>query len=99
MSKEKVAVAVETVESVKVEKKAPKKKVKKLTPSNAAKKHVNEMIAEMLESHDIEILDGRNDGYGMTEYTIIARLEESDVQIKLITPALKFKGRYMPVEE
>lgn len=97
MSKEKVAVVA--TESVQVEKATPKKKVKKLTPSNAAKKHVNEMIAELLESNGIEILDGRDDGYGMTEYTIIARLEESDVQIKLITPALKFKGRYQPVEE
>lgn len=99
MSNLNKAIESNTAVETKAVVKASSKKVRKLTPSNQAKLDVNTMIRELLESHDIEVLDGRNDGYGMTEYTLIARLENSDVQVKLITPALKFKGRYVAEEE
>lgn len=91
-----VSAEVETMKIKKVE--LPGKPKAKENPSNMVKKFMNEVVAEVLEAYGVEYFDGKNDGYGMTEHTIIARLEASDVQIKFITPARKYKGRYTPVD-
>lgn len=60
------------------------KNVKKVDPKAVAKKSVMTIVTESLVANGITVVDGSD--YGMTTGTIIARLENFDVQIKPITP-------------
>lgn len=82
-----------------VTKKVVKKgKGKAVRPEVQAKKSMNATISEFLLSQGVEVLDGKT-VFGMTEHTMVARLEDCDVQIKLITPRLDLNGRYEELEE
>ena len=60
------------------------KKTKKIDVKKEAKRGLSELIEQLLNSSDILIERGTE--FGFTEGTIVAHLDEVDVQIKLITP-------------
>ena len=60
------------------------KKTKKIDVKKEAKRGLSEFIGQLLNSSDIAIERGTE--FGFTEGTIVAHLNEVDVQIKLITP-------------
>ena len=60
------------------------KKTKKIDVKKEAKRGLSELIGQLLNSSDIAIERGTE--FGFTEGTIVAHLDEVDVQIKLITP-------------
>ena len=60
------------------------KKTKKIDVKKEAKRGLSEFIGQLLNSSDIAIERGTE--FGFTEGTIVAHLDEVDVQIKLITP-------------
>ena len=60
------------------------KKAKKIDVKKEAKRGLSEFIGQLLNSSDIAIERGTE--FGFTEGTIVAHLDEVDVQIKLITP-------------
>ena len=60
------------------------KKTKKIEIKKEAKRGLSEFIGQLLNSSDIAIERGTE--FGFTEGTIVAHLDEVDVQIKLITP-------------
>lgn len=68
---------------------------KALRPEAVEKLAVAEIIAKALRDNGYETLDGTH--MELTAGTIIARSDKADVQVKLITPALKNNGRY-PIE-
>lgn len=61
-----------------------KKVVKKVDVKKVAKSEVSAKVREIFEGQGIEVLDGVE--YGMTQGTIILRMEKTDIQVKLITP-------------
>ena len=60
------------------------KKTKKIDVKKEAKRGLSEFSGQLLNSSDIAIERGTE--FGFTEGTIVAHLDEVDVQIKLITP-------------
>ena len=60
------------------------KKTKKIDVKKEAKRGLSEFIGQLLNSSDIAIERGTE--FGFTEGTIVAHLDEVDVQIKMITP-------------
>lgn len=60
------------------------KKTKKIDVKKEAKRGLSECIGQLLSSNDISIEKGTE--FGFTEGTIVAHLDDVDVQIKLITP-------------
>lgn len=65
---------------------------KAVRPEAVEKATVHSIIVKALQDNGYIALDGAN--IEMTAMTIIARSEKADVQIKLVTPALKNNGRY-----
>lgn len=59
-------------------------KTKKIDVKKEAKRGLSERIGHLLSSSDIAIERGTE--FGFTEGTIVAHLNDVDVQIKLITP-------------
>ena len=60
------------------------KKTKKIDIKKEAKRVLSELIGQLLNSTDVAIERGTD--FGFTEGTIVAHLNDVDVQIKLITP-------------
>lgn len=60
------------------------KKTKKIDVKMEAKRGLSELIGQLLNSTDVAIEGGTD--FGFTEGTIVAHLNDVDVQIKLITP-------------
>lgn len=60
------------------------KKTKKIDVKKEAKRGLSELIGQLLNSTDVAIERGTD--FGFTEGTIVAHLNDVDVQIKLITP-------------
>lgn len=60
------------------------KKTKKIDVKKEAKRNLSERIGHLLSSSDIAVERGTD--FGFTEGTIVAHLNDVDVQIKLITP-------------
>lgn len=73
-----------------------KKTVKKVDAKKVSKMEVNTFIKELFEGLGIEIENGQD--YGMTEGTLVVKMEKCDVQIKLITPKAGL-DRYEKLEE
>lgn len=73
-----------------------KKVNKKVDFKKIAKGQVNKYIVEALKALGIEASDGED--YGFTEGTIVAHMEKTDIQIKLITPKAGLE-RYKRLEE
>lgn len=76
---------------------ATKKTVKKTNPKEVAKNSVMESIREHYESQGFEVLNGSE--FGFTSSTLVLRLDECDVQVKLVTPSAKNGNQYSPIEE
>ena len=73
-----------------------KKIVKKIDVKKVAKLEVSEIVREMFEEKGIVVLNGQD--FGMTEGTLILRMEKTDIQVKLITPKSGLE-RYEVLEE
>ena len=73
-----------------------KKIVKKIDVKKVAKLEVSEIVREMFEEKGIVVLNGQD--FGMTEGTLILRMEKTDIQVKLITPKSGLE-RYEILEE
>ena len=73
-----------------------KKVVKKVDVKKVTKLEVSEIIREMFTEKGIEVGTGAD--YGMTEGTLILKLEKCDVQVKLITPKAGIE-RYEVLED
>lgn len=71
-------------------------KTKKMDFKKMAKKELSKQIKEFLQSMGIEVEDGIM--YGFTEGTLVAHMEQTDIQIKLITPKAGIV-RYEIIEE
>ncbi len=74
---------VTEVEEVKV--KVVKKKAKKIDVKKAAKEELSKLLVEFLTAQGIEVKDNAED-FGFTGGTLVAQMENTDVQIKFITP-------------
>ena len=72
------------------------KTVKKVDPKAIAKNSLMDSLKSFLESQDLEVLDGKT--YGFTAGTLIVRMEDTDIQLKPITPKAGVT-RYEVVEE
>lgn len=73
-----------------------KKTVKKVDMKKVAKVEVNAQLVVMLNEIGIGVEDGTL--YGFTQGTLVAHMENCDVQIKLITPKAGI-DRYEKLEE
>ncbi|MCX8016266.1 MAG: hypothetical protein N2692_03180, partial [Patescibacteria group bacterium] len=62
-----------------------------------AKLEASKLIAQLLQSEDMEVLDGVD--FGFTEGSLLLRGAVCDIQIKLITPSAKTGTRYPKLEE
>lgn len=60
------------------------KSVKKVDVKKVAKMALSKELAEILKSEGKEILNGED--FGFTEGTLVVRLANTDIQIKLIAP-------------
>lgn len=79
---------------VETKKVVTKKGAKGTNPALEAKIQIREAIEELFLPQDgVEVIDGAS-MFGMTAETLVIRLANTDVQVKLITPAAKLKGRY-----
>lgn len=61
-----------------------KKTVKKIDVKKSTKMEVSQFVRDYFEELGIEIKDGSD--FGMTEGTLVLKMDKCDVQVKLITP-------------
>ena len=73
-----------------------KKVVKKIDVKKVSKLEVSGIVKTLFEERGIEVLNGQD--FGMTEGTLILRMEKTDIQVKLITPKTGIE-RYEVLEE
>lgn len=60
-------------------------KTKKIDVKKAAKINISEMFVEFLEAKGIEV-DTNYADYAFTQGTLVVHMDETDVQVKFITP-------------
>lgn len=68
-------------------------KAKKIDIKKLVKVDTMNQIQELFESQGFEVINGTN-FHNMTDTTIVVRLDDCDVQIKLVTPSAKNGNRY-----
>lgn len=76
---------------------AKAKAPKKLSVKDVKKQEVLNSIKEMYESLGFVVDNGTE--YGMTNTTLILKLEECDIQVKVVAPGIKNGERYTKIEE
>ncbi len=76
---------------------ATKKTVKKVDPKKLAKVETVSNLVEFFEGQGLDVSNGVD--FGFTDTTIVLHLEQTDVQIKLITPSAKNGTRYEKIDE
>ena len=67
------------------------------SPKEITKGQVSAIIAEALQGQGFQVINDPG-SYGFTKFTLVARGEQADVQIKLISPKAGL-DRYEPKEE
>lgn len=71
---------------------------KKVKVDVVLKEKVSAAIAELFAAQGVEVVDGAAE-LGMTAGTLVLRMDEMDVQVKLITPSAKnTEKRYVAKE-
>ena len=61
-----------------------KKIIKKVDIKKVSKMEVSEIIRALFQDRGLEV--GTGSDYGMTEGTLVIKMDKCDVQVKLITP-------------